>query len=102
LSALVFIGGQDRVPVTAARLAARAELALLAVPEDCDVADVVLLLDTAIRGGAADALARAQAALGVIADFDGSPQQLLDATSAALGRTLTLEEEGGEPIWVSG
>ncbi len=102
LAALALIGGQGKVPVTAARLAGRAGLALLAVPEDCEVADVVLHLDQVIRGGAADALARAQAALALLPTFEGTAQDLLDAVGAALGRTLELVEEGGEPIWVAG
>jgi sugar diacid utilization regulator len=102
--ALVLIGG-DSLPVTATRLAARANLAVLSAAEDCDVADVVLYLSQVIRGDAADALARAQAALRVLGEQEphGSPADLLDRVGEVLGRTLTVTEEGeGEPIWVAG
>ena len=104
LPALVLIGG-GRLPVTATRLAGRAALAVLSAPDDCDVADVVLHLDQVIRGGAADSLARAQAALRMIRETGpgASEAKLLDSVGTALGRNVWLsDDEEGEPIWIAG
>ncbi|GAB2830315.1 PucR family transcriptional regulator [Actinocorallia aurea] len=106
LAALVLVGGVETLPITAARLAERAGLAVLAVPAGWDVADVVVQLDHVIRGGAADALGRAQHALRIVADHPGPVERLLADVSGALRRTITQDREGedgeGEPVWVNG
>nr|WP_244983786.1 helix-turn-helix domain-containing protein [Actinomadura citrea] len=113
--ALVLIGCGP-LPITAARLADRARLAVLTAEEDCDVAEVVLYLGQVIRGDAADSLARAQAALQIVRDVGEAPGPaeggdrvvaLLERVGAVLGRTLTTTDEaagpaGAEPIWVAG
>ncbi|WP_345433255.1 PucR family transcriptional regulator [Actinoallomurus vinaceus] len=106
--ALVLIGGGP-LPVTATRLAARANLAVLSADEDRDVAEIVLYLGQVIRGDAADSLARARAALDVLREpvAGESPVDLLDRVGDVLGRTLTMTDdasgpEGGEPIRVAG
>ncbi|WP_141578147.1 helix-turn-helix domain-containing protein [Actinomadura sp. WMMA1423] len=112
--ALVLIGCGP-LPITAARLAERARLAVLAAEEDCDVAELVLYLGQVIRGDAADSLARAQAALRIVREVGDSPgaaggdrvAALLERVGAVLGRTLTTTDEpagpaGVEPIWVAG
>ncbi|MGI8330934.1 PucR family transcriptional regulator [Actinomadura scrupuli] len=104
LSALVLIGG-DHLPVTATRLAGRAALAVLSAPEDCDVADVVLHLDQVIRGGAADSLARAQAALRIIGEAGPGTAEadLLERVGIALGRNISArDDDEGEAIWIAG
>ncbi|MGI5204011.1 PucR family transcriptional regulator [Spirillospora sp. CA-108201] len=110
--ALVLIGCGP-LPITAARLADRARLAVLTAEEDCDVAEVVLYLGQVIRGDAADSLARAQAALRIVREVGEAPGPgdadfrvvaLLERVGAVLGRTLTTTDEpaGAEPIWVAG
>nr|WP_244993817.1 helix-turn-helix domain-containing protein [Actinomadura coerulea] len=112
--ALVLIGCGS-LPITAARLADRARLAVLSAEEDCDVAEVVLYLGQVIRGDAADSLARAQAALRIVREAGeptGSAEGdrvavLLERVGAVLGRTLvttdgTVGPAGAEPIWVAG
>ncbi|MEW2489871.1 helix-turn-helix domain-containing protein [Streptomyces sp. NPDC048411] len=101
--ALLLIGVPE-LPRTAVRLAERAGLAVLSVSEDVDVAKVVLQLGQVIRGDAADALARADAALDALRTPGESPADLLTRVSDALGRTLTLSDTSndGEPVWVAG
>ncbi|WP_433467341.1 PucR family transcriptional regulator [Spirillospora sp. CA-128828] len=112
--ALVLIGAGP-LPITAARLAERADLAVLAAEEDCDVAEVVLYLGQVIRGDAGDSLARAQAALRIVRELGDSPDPadagdravaLLERVGAVLGRTLTTTDAtrqgDAEPIWVAG
>jgi sugar diacid utilization regulator len=101
--ALLFIGFAE-LPRTAVHLAERARLAVLSVPQDVDVAKVVLQLGQVVRGDAADALARADAALEVLRSPGDSPADLLARVSEALGRPLSLtdEPEQGEPVWVAG
>ncbi|SEL87881.1 PucR family transcriptional regulator [Streptacidiphilus jiangxiensis] len=103
LPALLLIG-VTTLPLTAVHLATRAGVAVLSVPEDVDVAKVVLHLGQVIRGDAADALARADAALAVLRAPGDSPTELLARVGEALGRPLTLTDEpdSGEPIWVAG
>ncbi|TDC51940.1 hypothetical protein E1281_19720 [Actinomadura sp. KC345] len=115
VAALVLIGGGP-LPITAARLAERAGLAVLAAEEDCDVAEVVLYLGQVIRGDAADSLARAQAAIQIVREFGDAPDpddaddrvaELLARVGAVLGRTLSTSEDAagphaGEPIRVAG
>jgi sugar diacid utilization regulator len=102
VSAVVLIGA-DPLPVTANRLAGRANLAVLSADDDCDVADLVLYLGQVIRGDAADSLARAHAALRIIREPPpgASEASLLGQVSDILGRTLTMADTG-EPIWVAG
>ncbi|WP_328334285.1 PucR family transcriptional regulator [Streptomyces sp. NBC_00455] len=101
--ALLLIGVTE-LPRTAAHLATRARLAVLSVPEDVDVAKAVLHLGQVIRSDAADALARADAALDVLRTPGESPAGLLARVSEALGRPLSLTDEAdeGEPVWVAG
>ncbi|NDU71661.1 hypothetical protein GWI34_03325 [Actinomadura sp. DSM 109109] len=111
--ALVLIGCGP-LPITAARLADRARLAVLTAEDDCDVAEVVLYLGQVIRGDAADSLARAQAALRIVREAGEAPggedatdraAALLERVGAVLGRTLATTGEAGpgvEPIWVAG
>ncbi|WP_406416614.1 helix-turn-helix domain-containing protein [Streptomyces sp. NBC_00873] len=101
--ALLLIGVAD-LPRTAAHLATRAGIAVLSVPEDVDVAKVVLQLGQVIRGDAADTLARADAALDALRTPGESPTELLARVSEALGCPLTLTDEPdqGEPVWVAG
>ncbi len=107
--ALVLIGASE-LPATAVRLAERAGLAVLSVPEDVDVATVVLQLGQVVRGDAADVIARAEAALAVLRAPGESPADLVARVSDALGRTVALAEESadavgsaeGAPVWVAG
>jgi sugar diacid utilization regulator len=110
LTAVVLIGCEE-LPRTASQLAVRAGLAVLTAPAGRDVADVVLHVDRVIRGGAADALARAQAALHVIRQDEpaGSVDTLLTRVSEALGvqvayteNVAATEDTDGEPVVVNG
>ncbi|WP_217616515.1 CdaR family transcriptional regulator [Cellulomonas sp. GbtcB1] len=99
---LVLVGA-DRVPVTAARIAARAGLPLLAVPATADVNELIVWLNRTVRGGTSDTVARAEAVLDVLtrgaagddeAD-DGGVAALLAAVSDALGRPVELHGDAG-------
>lgn len=94
---LVLVGA-ERVPVTAARIAARAGLPLLAVPATADVNELIVWLNRTVRGGTSDTVARAEAVLDVLARGaagddeaeDGGVAGLLAAVSDALGRPVEL------------
>lgn len=94
---LVLVGA-ERVPVTAARIAARAGLPLLAVPATADVNELIVWLNRTVRGGTSDTVARAEAVLDVLARGaagddeaeDGGVAALLAAVSDALGRPVEL------------
>nr|WP_195969116.1 PucR family transcriptional regulator [Cellulomonas hominis] len=94
---LVLVGA-ERVPVTAARIAARAGLPLLAVPATADVNDLIVWLNRTVRGGTSDTVARAEAVLDVLTRGaagddqaeDGGVAALLAAVSDALGRPVEL------------
>jgi|GEM_PF-692746 len=94
---LVLVGA-ERVPVTAARIAARAGLPLLAVPATADVNELIVWLNRTVRGGTSDTVARAEAVLDVLARGaagddeaeDGGVAALLAAVSDALGRPVDL------------
>ena len=99
---LVLVGA-DRVPVTAARIAARAGLPLLAVPATADVNELIVWLNRTVRGGTSDTVARAEAVLDVLARGaagddeaeDGGVAALLAAVSDALGRPVELHGDAG-------
>jgi sugar diacid utilization regulator len=96
LAALVLVG-REQLPVTSLRLADRATLPLMTVEGDRDVADLLRRVDRFVRGGAADALARAGAALDAIREGEGSGDiaALTETVSAALDREVTYAEELG-------
>lgn len=96
LAALVLVG-REQLPVTSLRLADRATLPLMTVEGDRDVADLLRRVDRFVRGGAADALARAGAALDAIREGEarGDIGALTEAVSAALDREVTYAEELG-------
>lgn len=98
LAALVLVG-REQLPVTSLRLADRALLPLMTVEGDRDVADLLRRVDRFVRGGAADALARAGAALDAIREGEahGDIGALTEAVSAALDREVTYAEELGTP-----
>ena len=85
--------------MTSLRLADRATLPLMTVEGDRDVADLLRRVDRFVRGGAADALARAGAALDAIREGEarGDITALTEAVSAALDREVTYAEELGTP-----
>ncbi|MEV0582199.1 helix-turn-helix domain-containing protein [Nonomuraea sp. NPDC050310] len=91
LTALVLIGCTG-LPITTQRLADRADLPVLGVVEERDVAEVVLAIDRIIRSGAAEALARARSALAAVreAEPSGDLARLLNDAGAALGLHLRL------------
>jgi sugar diacid utilization regulator len=103
LAAVVLVG-RHSLPITAVRLAERAGLAVLTAPAEWDVADLVLHIDRIIRGGAADAIARAQAALAAIRESEpaGSEEDLLARVTIALAREVTWTDGPGEPVSVDG
>ncbi len=98
---LVLVGA-ERVPVTAARIAERAGLPLLAVPGTADVNGLIVWLNRTVRGGTSDTVARAEAVLDVLArvqagddgsaDDDGGVGALLSAVGDALGRAVELHD----------
>lgn len=94
-SAIVLVGRQQ-LPVTSSRLAERGGLAVLGVPADTNVAELILWLNRMVRGGAADTVARAEAVLAVLArraeegDDVGTTEELLDELSQALGQPVEL------------
>jgi sugar diacid utilization regulator len=94
LAALI-LAGRDHLPITSARLAERARLPVLTVAPGRDVADLVLRIDRVIRGGAADALARAESAMQALREAEGHGDitALLAAVSEALGCQLALDED---------
>ncbi|MCG7288165.1 helix-turn-helix domain-containing protein [Cellulomonas sp. ACRRI] len=99
---LVLVGA-ERVPVTAARIASRAGLPLLAVPATADVNELIVWLNRTVRGGTSDTVARAEAVLDVLARGaagddeaeDGGVAALLAAVSDALGRPVELHGGAG-------
>lgn len=99
---LVLVGA-ERVPVTAARIAARAGLPLLAVPATADVNELIVWLNRTVRGGTSDTVARAEAVLDVLTRGaagddeaeDGGVAALLAAVSDALGRPVELLGDAG-------
>jgi sugar diacid utilization regulator len=103
LAAVVLVG-RATLPVTAVRLAERARLAVLTAPAEYNVADLVLHIDRTIRGGAADAVARAQAALAVIRETEpaGSVEEMLARVTTALAREVTWSDGPGEPVSIDG
>jgi sugar diacid utilization regulator len=103
LAALVLVG-REQLPVTSLRLADRATLPLMTVEGDRDVADLLRRVDRFVRGGAADALARAGAALDAIREGEarGDIAALTEAVSAALDREVTYAEELATPGTTAG
>ncbi len=89
LAALILIGRTD-LPMTSRSLASRAGLPVFGAAADLDVADLVLRIDRIIRGGAADTLARAEAALDVIGAIgpDATVEELIERASRALSVPL--------------
>ncbi|MEQ6900953.1 helix-turn-helix domain-containing protein [Nocardioides sp. YIM 152588] len=110
--AAVVLVGLHQLPVTSARLAARGGLAVLSVPAETNVAELILWLNRMVRGGAADTVARAEAALAVLAryadadtdpDADpaaGSADELVADLTAALGQALELRTPATDRAWV--
>lgn len=94
-SAIVLVGRQQ-LPVTSSRLAERGGLAVLAVPADANVAELILWLNRMVRGGAADTVARAEAVLAVLAQHAqdendlGTTEELVEELSQALGQSVEL------------
>ncbi|WP_263119215.1 PucR family transcriptional regulator [Cellulomonas fimi] len=98
--------GAEQVPVTAARIAERAELPLLSVPAEADVNELIVWLNRTVRGGTSDTIARAEAVLDVLAraqadpdatdtSDDGGVAALLHAAGDALGRPLEFRGGAG-------
>ena len=95
LAALVLVG-RDQLPVTSLSLADRASLPLLTVQMGGDVADLLRRIDRFIRGGAADALSRAGAAMDAIREGEEAHcgiSELVDAASTALDRELSYVDD---------
>ncbi|TIC88622.1 hypothetical protein E8D34_02780 [Nocardioides sp. GY 10113] len=94
--AAIVLVGRQQVPITSARLAERGGLALLGVPAKTNVAELILWLNRAVRGGAADTLARAEATLALLArygqrgDEEWTVEDLLADLGQALGHPLEL------------
>ncbi|HEY0187855.1 MAG TPA: helix-turn-helix domain-containing protein [Cellulomonas sp.] len=109
--ALVLVGA-ERVPVTAARIAERAELPLLGVPATADVNELIVWLNRAVRGGTSDTVARAEGVLAVLAgaqgdaaadqDEDGGVRALLDAVQTVLGHPVELRLPGAGALTATG
>ena len=94
-SAIVLVG-RKQLPGTSSRLAERGGLAVLAVPADANVAELILWLNRMVRGGAADTVARAEAVLAVLAQHAqdghdlGTTEELIEELSQALGQPVEL------------
>jgi sugar diacid utilization regulator len=93
LSGLLLVGRSD-LPLTSVRLAERARLPVLTVERDADVAELLVRIDRALRGGASDVLARARGAVRATRDAEprGDVAALLRAASTALGCVIVLDE----------
>lgn len=97
LSGLVLVG-RDDVPSTTLNLADRMRLPTLTADGACNVADLIHRIDRAIRGGPADVLARAAAAVEVLRDA-AAPlgiEALVGAVSDALDREVGFAEDPAE------
>ncbi|MFI6291512.1 helix-turn-helix domain-containing protein [Nonomuraea sp. NPDC050790] len=96
LTGLVFAAPM-RLPITATRLADRAHLPVLAPDSARDGAELLLDIDRFVRGGASDALARAESAISLAqqaAEEGGADavRNLLDRAAEALGCRVRLDE----------
>lgn len=95
LSALVLVG-RTELPVTARNLAGRAGLPVLGAAPGSDIADLVLRIDRVIRGGAAETLARVEAAIVAIGQAQQASRpmiELLAAASTAVGLHADFVED---------
>lgn len=93
--AALFLTGDEFLapPSTARAIADRAGVALVRVAPGADLAALVVALHRELVGGAAAALARAEAALSALLDAEAAgagPAELLAAASKALGVELRL------------
>lgn len=92
---LTAITPDSPVPATARALADRGRVAILHT--DGDLAALVLAVDRAVRGGAADALARVDAAARELPSVAGDPERVARAASRVLGLPVGLRApEPGE------
>ncbi|MFD9949224.1 helix-turn-helix domain-containing protein [Nonomuraea sp. NPDC059023] len=96
LTGLVFAAPM-RLPITATRLADRAQLPVLAPDKARDGAGLLLDIDRFVRGGASDALARAESAIRLAqqaAEEGGAEavRTLLGHAAEALGCRVRLDE----------
>ncbi|GAA3115483.1 PucR family transcriptional regulator [Streptosporangium carneum] len=82
-AALVLTSFEGPPPVTATALAERGGVSLLAF--DGDLAELVVALERALSGSAADALVRAEAATSSVLRAGGDPDRIAAAVSRSLG-----------------
>lgn len=88
----VVVMGEASLPMTSRQLATRGGLTVVHAASDTSVAELVLWLTGVVRGGAAETLSRAEAALAALAEVppDASVDDLLTDVIAALGEPLEL------------
>src|SRR5581483_7707948 len=102
-AAVVLTDGRSSVPPTAATIATRADLTVLAAPAGTDLAGLLLAVGRELTGGAESALARLTgvlAALRAAEDGGQSPDRLLQAARAAFGDDLEERPPGEDDVAV--
>lgn len=89
-AALLFVGLRE-LPVTTRHLADHAGVAVLSTTACDDLAELVIWADRVVRGGAADILSRAEAALAALTGrVFAEESELLAAVGGALGTQVVL------------
>jgi sugar diacid utilization regulator len=97
VAALVLHGGAE-LQATALRLAERAGLAVILLPDEVDGAEALLAADRSLRPDPESALARVLAAHAAIERVgESSVEAVLEAAGRASGLSFELSESGEEP-----
>ena len=97
-----FSSEQWQPAITAVDITTRTGVALISIPADTGLADLILVISAEIGGGAESALGRASQGLTAVLDAEQSglaPDEIAKAVGRALGLTVEFQPAppGGEP-----